>query len=108
VHEITLCRTIAGMVTEAAAGRPVRRVGLRVGALRQVAPETLVSCWDLVSGHTALAGSVLDIEPVPVQIGCAACGQTSTPAALLLRCAGCDSTDVTVVAGEELLLTTLD
>jgi hydrogenase nickel incorporation protein HypA/HybF len=108
VHELSLCRAIARVASEASQGRPVRRIGLRVGTLRQVVPGTLVWCWSLVSEDTALAGSVLDVEPVPAAISCAACGQTCALTEPVLRCPACDSTDVTVVAGEEFLLTTLD
>jgi hydrogenase nickel incorporation protein HypA/HybF len=108
VHELSLCRAIAGAATEAAAGRPVRRIGLRVGALRQVVPETLVYCWRLVSERTALSGTELDVESVPARTSCGACGQTVTLSPPVLCCGACGSTDVTLVAGEEFLLTTLD
>jgi hydrogenase nickel incorporation protein HypA/HybF len=108
VHELSLCRAIAGVATEAAAGRPVRRIGVRVGAMRQVVPETLVYCWGLLSQDTALAGSVLDVEAVPARTRCGSCGRTLTISAPVLRCAGCDSADVTLVAGDEFVLTTLD
>jgi len=108
VHELSLCRAIAGVASRASAGRRVRRIGLRVGALRQVVPDTLVACWAMVSQDTPLAGSVLDVEPVSAQIRCGACGRTHTLDEPVLRCDACESTDVTVVAGEELLVTTLD
>jgi hydrogenase nickel incorporation protein HypA/HybF len=108
VHELSLCRAIAGVEARAAGGRPVRRVGVRVGALRQVVPDTLVYCWDLLTKDTGLSGGVLDVEAVPAQVSCAACGRTHTLRRLVLRCEACNSTEVTVIAGEELLVTTLD
>ena len=108
MHELSLCRAIVRIATEAAEGRSVRRIGLRVGALRQVVPDTLVYCWSLVTENSALAGSVLDVESVPAATSCAVCGQTRPLASPILRCGACGSTDVTVVGGEEFLLTTLD
>ena len=108
MHELSLCRAIAGAAIEAAAGRPVRRIGLRVGAMRQVVPDTLVYCWRLFSECTALSGSELDVESVPARTACGACGQTATLASPVLCCPSCGSTDVTLVAGEEFLLTALD
>jgi hydrogenase nickel incorporation protein HypA/HybF len=108
VHELSVCRAIADVARRAAGGRPVRRVGVRVGALRQVVPDTLVYSWELLTKDTELSGSVLDVEAVPAQVSCAACGRRHTLRAPVLRCDSCDSTEVTVVGGEELLVTTLD
>lgn len=108
MHELSLCRAIAGIATRAAQGRPVRRIGLRIGALRQVVPDTLVWCWSVVSEDTPLAGSVLDVEAVPAAVSCTSCGRRSTLTRPVLRCGICDSTDVAVVAGDEFLVTTLD
>jgi hydrogenase nickel incorporation protein HypA/HybF len=108
MHELSLCRAIVNVASRAAGGRPVCRVGVRVGALRQVVPDTLAYCWDLLTKDSELSGCVLDVEAVPAQVSCAACGRTHTLHGFVLRCDACDSTDVTVVAGEELLVTTLD
>ncbi len=108
MHELSLCRAIAGIAGQHAAGRPVRRIGVRLGALRQVVPETLVYCWTMVSEGTDLAGSVLDVEPVPARIRCQDCGHEQELTELRLCCDGCAGVRVAVVAGEEFLLTTLD
>jgi len=108
VHELSLCRAIAGIARRHAGGRRVHRIGVRVGALRQVVPETLVYCWSMVSDGTDLAGSVLDVEPVPARLACRDCGHEQELAELVIRCAGCGGDRVALVAGEEFLLTTLD
>ncbi|MCL8025396.1 hydrogenase maturation nickel metallochaperone HypA [Nocardioides bruguierae] len=109
MHELSLCRSIAGIVENARGGRAVATVHLRVGQLRQVVPETLVYCWGLVSDGGPLAGSRLEVESVPVVLDCRACGETTTVAhVLVLTCAACGSGDIVVRTGEELLVTSLD
>lgn len=108
MHELSLCRAIAGIASQHASGRAVLRIGLRVGQLRQVVPDTLVYCWSLVSEGTALAGSVLEVESVPARIACRSCAHNEQLDSVLLRCGACGSDQVTVVAGEEFLVTTLD
>jgi hydrogenase nickel incorporation protein HypA/HybF len=108
VHELSLCRAIAGIAKQHAQGRPVQRIGLRVGELRQVVPDTLVFCWSIVSEHHGLAGSVLDVESVPARITCRACAHSQALEHPLMRCDECGSDEVTVDSGEEFLLTTLD
>ena len=55
MHELSLCQSIYGITDRAREGRPVVTVRLRVGALRQVVPETLKYCWGVVTDTTPLA-----------------------------------------------------
>ena len=107
MHELSICAAIAGIVEEHAAGRPVERVRIDVGHLRQVVPDTLRYSWEFVVTDTALAGSVLDVNHIPAVIHCADCGASTTIDVPILRC-GCGSTDVTLTSGEELLVTSLE
>lgn len=108
MHELSLCRSIAVVVGEHAAGRPVERVRVRIGAFRQVVPETLVYCWELLNDGTDLAGSILDVEAVPAVVECRGCGARSELAVPVLRCAACAGRDVMLLSGEEFLVASLD
>jgi hydrogenase nickel incorporation protein HypA/HybF len=109
MHELSLCRSIYGIVERAAAGRPVEVIHLQVGRLRQVVPDTLRHCWELVADSTPLAGSVLDVESMPAIISCDRCAEQSPLAEeLIVLCASCGAPDVRVIGGEEFLLTSLD
>ncbi|CAJ60482.1 MULTISPECIES: hydrogenase maturation nickel metallochaperone HypA [Frankia] len=112
MHELSICRSVAGIVARHAAGRRVTRVHLRVGALRQVVPDTLVYCWGLAHadavGAEALAGSELVVESVPAGVRCRPCGAYSELAVPVLRCAACGTADVVLVSGEEFLVTSFE
>lgn len=108
MHELSLCASIAGIVRDYAAGRPVQRVRVRVGHLRQVVPDTLVHCWDLVVDGTDLDGTTLEVEGVPLTLDCGDCGTRTVPDRLVMRCASCGGPHVSVVAGDEFLVTSLD
>lgn len=109
MHELSLCQSIYGIVERASEGRPVIGVDLAVGQLRQVVPETLVHCWRLVTEDTALAGSRLNIDHIPVSLRCRRCsGQTTLDDHVSIACGRCGSVDTTVVAGEELLVTAVE
>jgi hydrogenase nickel incorporation protein HypA/HybF len=107
MHELSICESIASAVTEHAGGRRVRSVKLRVGALRQVVPDSLEFCWSLAGRGPLLAGSVLDIELVPGEIACSACGTRSPLTRFVLRCPDCGG-GVQVIAGEELLVVSIE
>jgi hydrogenase nickel incorporation protein HypA/HybF len=109
VHELSICGSIADIASRHAAGRAVSVINVRVGQLRQVVPETLVYCWELVTAETSLAGAELRLEQVPARIRCRTCGQESDVGDLpVFACAGCAGIDVEVVAGEEFLITSLE
>lgn len=107
MHELSICTAIAAIVTEHAAGRPVDRVALDVGALRQVVPDTLAFSWEVTVAGTDLAGSVLDVREIPAVLACDDCGASTTITAPVFRCR-CGSTATTVVSGQELLVTSLE
>jgi hydrogenase nickel incorporation protein HypA/HybF len=109
VHELSICGSIADIVTRRAAGRPVDTIHIRVGQLRQIVPDTLVYCWSLVSADTALDGSHIDVENVRARIRCRSCDSVHEIGEYpILLCTTCDSADVQVLAGEEFLITSLD
>lgn len=108
MHELSLCRCIQGIVRAHAAGRAVVRVELRVGHLRQVVPDTLARCWELLTEGTELAGTVLDVDEVPAVVECRSCGERTVLDAPVLRCGTCGDRDVVLVAGEELLVAALE
>lgn len=109
MHELSVCGSIAGIVTRHAAGRTVKVINVRVGQLRQIVPDTLAYCWELVSADTPLAGSRISIEPVPARIRCRACEHvTDIGTVPVFACGGCGGFDAEVVSGEEFLVTSLE
>ena len=109
MHELSVCGAIADIVSRYAAGRAVRVINVRVGQLRQIVPDTLAYCWELVSAQTPLAGSRISVESVPARLRCRACGHvTDVGAVPVFACGGCGGFDAEVVSGEEFLVTSLE
>jgi hydrogenase nickel incorporation protein HypA/HybF len=108
VHELSICSAIAGTVTEHAGGRPVRRVRLRIGHYRQVVPETLSYCWRIRTRGTDLDRCELEVDYVPAAVSCRRCGDRTALDAPALRCGACQSPDVELVSGDELLIESID
>ena len=109
MHELSICGSIADIVTRRAAGRAVKVINVRVGQLRQIVPDTLAYCWELVSADTPLAGSRISVEFVPARIKCRSCGHlTDVGAVPVFACGGCGGFNADVVSGEEFLITSLE
>jgi hydrogenase nickel incorporation protein HypA/HybF len=108
VHELSISRAIAEVALRHAGDRPVEAVQVRVGALRQIVPDSLTFCWSIVSRQPRLEDSRLDVEQVPGVIECGQCGTRSTLTEFALACPVCGTGLVTVVAGDEFLVTSID
>jgi hydrogenase nickel incorporation protein HypA/HybF len=108
VHELSICSAIAKIAHQAAAGRPVERVRVDIGHLRQVVPDTLRHSWDMVVFGTAFDGVPLEVREVPAVIECRQCGTQTQLDDPIFRCGACGSTETTVVTGNELFVTSLD
>jgi hydrogenase nickel incorporation protein HypA/HybF len=108
VHELSVCRAIIGIVTAHASHDAVRTVNVRVGAMRQIVPDTLTYCWSLVTESSELSGAQLCVEQVPATIRCRVCDHEYVLDAPIMRCPSCDSTNVTLVSGDEFLVTSLE
>jgi hydrogenase nickel incorporation protein HypA/HybF len=109
VHELSLCEAIAGVVRPHAAGRHVDVVRVRVGALRQVVPESLEFCWSLIRAYEDMPDAELELEVVAAEVACRSCArQSRIDSRWSLSCPECGSTDIAVVSGDEFLVTSLD
>jgi hydrogenase nickel incorporation protein HypA/HybF len=108
MHELALSRSILEIARRHAGGRPVVSVRVEVGHLRQVVPETLERCFAVVAAEGGLAGATLEIVEIPAEVRCRACGGRTVLERFELRCAACGGSDLEVLAGEELLVESLE
>jgi len=78
MHELSIVASIVDTVTESLAAYPgarVLEVRLRVGALASVVVESLEFCWGIAAEGTALEGSKLVVNVLPVVMHCVRCGR---------------------------------
>jgi hydrogenase nickel incorporation protein HypA/HybF len=109
VHELSLCRSIYAITARAAGGRRVTQVELDVGQLRQVVPETLARCWDVVIASTPLEGAALAVNHIPARAVCQDCGASLTLGpALKMVCGACGGRALRIETGEEFLVRSID
>ena len=97
------------MVKPYAAGRRVDVVRVKVGALRQVVPESLSFCWSLVRDYESMPEAELELEVVTAAVHCRSCDRHSEiTSRWTVCCPQCESADVEVTRGNEFLVTSLD
>jgi hydrogenase nickel incorporation protein HypA/HybF len=108
VHELSIAEAVVAVASRHAAGRPVRGVEVKVGALRQVVPSALEFAFEIVTEDTTLEGAELRIESAPAVGRCSACGAIGQFDWFPFACEGCGSVDLELVSGEELLVEAIE
>jgi len=102
MHELSLSGAIVNTVVKHAAGRPVSLVCLRVGALRQVVPDTLEFYFEFVSKGTVCEGARLEQGLIPAVLRCGSCRREWEIDLPIFMCPDCGSAGrVEVASGEE-------
>jgi hydrogenase nickel incorporation protein HypA/HybF len=108
MHELSIAEAIVAIADRHAEGRRVSRVEVSVGHLRQVVPPALEFAFELVAQGTAVEGAELVLTEVAAAGLCRGCGEESRLDGFPLTCRVCGGFDLEVVAGEELLVESLD
>lgn len=107
MHELSITRNIVALVSEAAAGRRVLRVTVAIGELSGVMAEAVEFCFEAVARGTPIEGAALEIQRVPGRARCRRCGEEFATPTLLAACP-CGAREPTRIAGEELLVRTME
>jgi hydrogenase nickel incorporation protein HypA/HybF len=108
MHELAICDAIATTASKHADGRPVARVTIQIGYLRQVVPDALLFSWEVVSGSRDLEGAELVLQQIPAVVLCHDCGEETTLDLPILSCGTCGGFEVKLVRGDELLVVSID
>jgi hydrogenase nickel incorporation protein HypA/HybF len=108
MHELSIADAIVTIASRHAKGRPVSRVDVKVGYLRQVVPDSLQFAFELITQGTELDGAELVLEEVPARVRCRTCGTGTELTEFPAHCGACGGFDVEVTAGEELLVDSIE
>jgi hydrogenase nickel incorporation protein HypA/HybF len=102
MHELSLSGAIVNTAVKHAQGRSVSVVSLRVGALRQVVPDTLEFYFEFVARGTVCEGARLEQERIEARLRCDACASEWEIELPVFMCPSCGpSGRVEVAAGDE-------
>ena len=102
MHELSLSGAIVNTVEQHAAGRPVSVVSMRIGALRQVVPDTLEFYFGFVSKGTVCEDARLEQELIPARLRCEVCEREWDIELPIFMCPDCGAGGrVGVASGDE-------
>jgi hydrogenase nickel incorporation protein HypA/HybF len=110
MHELSIAQSLVDSVRAHASshgGAPVVRIGVRIGELSGVDPESLRFSFDILIRGTDLEQATLDIERVALRQRCEQCAQEFPVVDFTLSCPTCAAV-TRLVSGDELQLTHLE
>ncbi|MGA2167507.1 MAG: hydrogenase maturation nickel metallochaperone HypA [Terracidiphilus sp.] len=112
MHELSIVSSVVDTVTESAAAYPgarVKEVRLRVGALASVVVDSLEFCWGIATEGTALEGSRLVVNVLPVVMHCVPCGEdVELEGIQSFRCPQCGEPCLDLRQGRELEIDSIE
>lgn len=112
MHELSIAMSIVELAQEESARRgnaQITAVHLKLGALSGVVKEALLSSYEMACDDTALKGSQLIVEEVPVVVFCPSCqAQRPLHSIQLFCCAVCGTPTAEIVQGKELEVVALE
>lgn len=111
MHEVSVCESILDILkAEAAKNKAsrIKEVTLKVGEMAGVVEGALRFAFEIVSKGTVAEGAKLTIIDVPLMAKCRACGKEFHIVGYAFSCKHCDSPEIEVVSGRELLIEEID
>jgi hydrogenase nickel incorporation protein HypA/HybF len=104
VHEAGFCHGVLHAVEGRAAGRPVARIGVRVGSLHRIVPAAFEQSFQLMAAGGVADGAAAEVTVVPARGSCGSCGRDFAAADPPLACPHCGGVEVSCSGGDELVL----
>jgi len=104
VHEMSYCEGVLEAVQRRAAGRPVARIGVRIGAVHRVVADAFEQSFQLAAAGGPAEGATTELVVVPVRGHCLDCRADFDSPDPSPACSSCGSLDVAVQGGDEVVL----
>jgi hydrogenase nickel incorporation protein HypA/HybF len=111
MHEMSIAQNIVDIVIDTMRkhnGAEVQEVGVDIGELVAVVPESLEFCYNVLIEETPLAGSELKISVLPLMGICKNCTKEVHIENMIFLCPHCKSTNIEIFQGKELKISYLE
>lgn len=105
MHELAIAQNILEIVQQSVPverAAMVRSVGIRVGKLSGIVPDSLQFCFSVIVSDTNMPRAYLTIEQVPTISRCRDCMLRFAVEDFAFTCPGCRSANLELISGKEL------
>jgi len=101
---MSYCEGVLEAVHRRAAGRPVARVGVRIGAVHRVVADAFEQSFQLAAAGGPADGATTEVVVVPVRGHCMDCRADFESPDPSPACPSCGSLDVAAEGGDDIIL----
>jgi hydrogenase nickel insertion protein HypA len=111
MHEYSIVQALLNQCEELAReneAEKVTKIVVKIGKMSGVEPQLLEIAFNTFKEKTVCDGAEFVMNVQPVVIECKACGCVSTLEKIYYKCPACESLEVRVIEGEEMLLMSLE
>ncbi|MFP5211962.1 MAG: hydrogenase maturation nickel metallochaperone HypA [Acidobacteriota bacterium] len=111
MHELSIAQSLLEIVMEESERHKLTKVNtikLQIGEFASVVPESLTFCFEMVSQNTIAAGSVLEIETVPVVARCLKCDTNFEVENQVFICPQCGEPSLDLLSGRDLSIASIE
>ena len=111
MHELSIAQALVEQIEAIVRGHDAQyaiAVRIRIGPLSGVVPELLANVFPLAAAGTVAESARLDLLDAPIRVRCESCGAESKASASRLLCATCGDWHTQVIAGDELILESVE
>jgi len=111
MHELSITENILNITNqhaEKAGASRVTDIYLVIGKLSSIIDDSVQFYWDMISQGTLCEGAQLHFERIPARLACLDCGREYILEGDLSACPDCSSSRVSLIAGEEFYLDSIE
>jgi hydrogenase nickel incorporation protein HypA/HybF len=111
MHELAVTESILDIVLKHAGQAQACRITdiyLVLGDLSSIVDDSVMFYWDMLSEGTLAQGAELHFKRVKTEMKCQDCGTQYQPPEGDLSCPECSSRNVTIIAGEEFFIDSIE
>jgi len=111
MHETRIAMDLADTVIEVAQREHlsrVTRVNLQFGQMVQLVPDIFRFAFEEATRGTIAGNSEVDLEIVPVRLRCNNCLKDHDIDTMVFRCAFCNSADISITQGKEMIIKSIE
>lgn len=108
MHEIGYCEALLPAVERRAAGREVRRIGVRAGTQHRLVADVMQFAWSQAAADTSFADAEMVLDETPMHAVCSMCSHAFDTDDTLAECPSCGEMGARMSGGDEFALEWLE
>jgi len=111
MHELSIANSILNIVLDEIKNKDlpeVKAIGLKIGSLSGILPDSLQFGFDAIKLDTPLHNTKLEIEEIQISGTCIDCSKLFKVNDLVFECPYCNSASIKMEEGQELDITYLE